>query len=159
MFHPLGARLSLNYHLLISSLLFPQCFWNLHSKRKNRMQYFNWNDKCWNTRKERKWLLREKKIASRIELNVTANTWSQWLPLCPLWHRCAHVPGSLSCSIKANRVGGSRVLAVVLCCSWQSLTTVVSKCRGTLTMFPWLMVKFEIKEGKQHCDVFLLFLY
>lgn len=52
MFHPPGAILSLNYHLLISLLLFPYCSWKLQLKCESSMHYCNRDDKYWNTRKE-----------------------------------------------------------------------------------------------------------
>lgn len=155
MFHPLGARLSLNYHLLITSLLFPQCFWNLHSKHKNRMQHFNWNDKGWNTRNERKWLLRGEKIASQVELNVTANTWSQSLSLCPPWHRYVMYLEVCLVALKRTGLEGHMFWRWCYAIAESPGQQWFLNAEGLWCCFH----KFEIEEVKQHCDVFLLLLY
>lgn len=161
-FHPPGARHRLNYHLqnlhccflsvseictqsvkIGCSTLIEMTNAEIQGKRENGF----WEEK--------KKLPVQSNSVSQQTLKPAPSSLPALAQLCT----CTWLPlRSLSCSIKGNGVGGTCVLAVVLWCSWKSLATVVSKCRGTLTMFPWLMVKFEIKKGKQD-HVFLLFLY
>lgn len=162
-FHPLGARLRLNYHLqylhccflsvseictqsikIGCSTLIEMTNAEIQGKRENGFWERKKNCQSNRTQCHIKHL---KPAPSSLPALAQVCTCT-WLPL---W--------SMSCSIKGNGVGGTCALAVALCCSWKSLAMVVFECRGTLTVFPWLMVKFEIKEGKQHRDVFLLFLY